>query len=96
VARTAKQRAALRKAQLASARKRKILAKSSKKLRRKRRGIMEYVDRKGRGTGFATNRPARTNWGAMRNARKASRYNKRLGKKMKRAGVSRTGYYGSG
>jgi hypothetical protein len=91
--RTAKQKAALRKAQLASARKRKMLAKSGKKLQKKR-GIKEYKDRSGRSTGWATNKRARTNWGAMRNVRKAARYNKKLGKKMKKAGIAKTGYYG--
>lgn len=92
-ARTAAQRAALRKAQLASARKRKILAKSSKKLAN-RRGIMEYKDHKGKGTGWATNKPARTNWGAMRNLRKAARHNRKLSKKLKKAGVKNPGYRG--
>ena len=90
---SAKQRAALRKAQLASARKRKILAKSSKKLSKKR-GIMEYKDRHGKSTGWATNKAAKTNWGAMRNVRKAARHNRKVGRKLKRAGVKNPGYTG--
>lgn len=86
---TAARRAALHKAQLASARKRRGLrSKSSKKLDgrlSRARGIQEYKTRKGTKTGWATNTaPSRSFGSAMRKARKAGRHNKRLGRKQRR------------
>lgn len=84
---TPARRAALRKAQLASARKRKgqFHAKNRKKLqsrRSKRRGITEYVTPSGKRTGLATNTPSKTFGGAMRKARRASKHNVKYAKKL--------------
>lgn len=85
---TPARRAALRKAQLASARKRKgkFHAQNRKKLnsrRSKRRGIQEYVTPSGVRTGKATNRPSRTTGKAFRSLRRASKHNKKYEKKLR-------------
>jgi hypothetical protein len=84
---TPARKAALRKAQLASARKRKrgFHAANRKKLqsrRSKRKGITEYVTASGQRTGLATNTPSKTFGGAMRKARRASKHNVKYAKKL--------------
>ena len=77
---TPARRAALRKAQLASARKRKrgFHAKNRQKLQSKkykRKGLVEY-----KRTGLATTTASKTFGGAMRKARRGSKHNVKYGK----------------